>query len=699
MGEGVAPAKLNVVEVRELARQLQVYRGDPGWGAASAPDSNSDSDYDGPGAVVLIGAGCSRTAGIPLAGDMAQNMTKRLARRFNAGEAQCESADDALNWLIAQGELEPDKADGRRDWGDRYAELFTKHFKADGIQREIIRAAIGQGDDRINWAHVCLGELVDKHYVHTVLTTNFDQLAAKGIILTGRLPVIADGMEALTRVASRPADPQVVYLHGSMHTYSPRNSRGAVLETSDALPMQGTIWGILREAPLLVVVGYAGKEEGVVELLLRAGREMPNLVVFWVAYEPDPASLSPAVADFLSGPNKFLIPGQDADSFFAELMRELREPIAWIADPLLPLTARRLEIARPAVEEVHVLLDEYSRRLERMRDQAEDSAPEDRLARAAMDTLSGKDERVVDALGADVAPDLRAERLLAGSLLRTGDAAQDASRLRRSIALWREQIAKRGPDATAYLRLGDALQALGDIEEPSSTEGPGEHPAEDLRGESIAAYEMALDTAPPDANEMVWREARRGYAAAVLEYGKEGADLPRLDRAIACLRELLEAGEVGPSAAGRAMIYDKLSMLHLMRARRTGERTDLQDAVEASEQALSLMGPDHGSTGTAVIRRNLAAALRGLGEHNRNAGREQEGIDDLRRAGELYRAAAEEYLAGVRDADRQRSTTAAIGSLEEAREVFRSIEANDDAAEVIAMLAGLGAQEDEVAED
>ena len=686
----MAPARLNIAEVRQLARQLQVYRGDPDWDAANA----ADPDREGTGAVVLIGAGCSRTAGIPLAGDIAQTMAKRLARRFNAGDAQCESADDALTWLMGQGEMEPDEADGRRDWGHRYAELFTRHFTADGVQRDIIRAAVAQGEGRINWAHVCLGELVDKHYVHTVLTTNFDQLVAKGIILTGRLPVIADGIEALTRVASRPADPQVVYLHGSMHTYSPRNSRGAVAETSDALPMQGTMWGILREAPLLVVVGYAGKEEGVVELLVRAGREMPNLVVYWVAYEPDASSLSPAIEDFLSGPNKFLIPGQDADSFFAELMREMGEPIAWIVDPLLPLTARKSEIARPAVEEVHVLLDEYDRRLERMREQAEDSAPEDRLARAAMDTLSGKDEKVVDALGEEPAVDARAERLLAGSLLRTGDAAQDASRLRRSIALWREQIAKGGHDGTAYLRLGDALQALGDIEETAGVGPPEGQPVEDLRGDSIEAYEMALDATPREANATAWREARAGYATAVLQYGSEGADLARLDRAIACLRELLEAGEVGPTAAGRGMIYDKLSMLHLMRAYRTGERTDFQDAVEASEQALLLAGTDHGSTGTAVVRRNLAAALRGLGENSRQLGHEQEGLDDLRRAGALYRAAADEYLAGVRDADRHGSTTAAIGSLEEARDIFLDIGSNEDAAEVIAMLANLGVGED-----
>jgi tetratricopeptide (TPR) repeat protein len=642
---------------------------------------------------MLLGAGCSRSAGIRLAGEIAQKLAIDLAGRLGASAAECGCADDALTWLVRQGALREEE--GTCDWGRRYGEIFGTLLTSDSSQREIIQAEIAEGRGQINWAHVCVGELVNKHYVHTVLTTNFDQLVVKGIILTGRLPVIADGLEALNRVVSSPADPQVVHMHGSMHTYSPRNSPVAVQETSSELPMQGTMWGILRDSDLLVVVGYAGKEEGVVELLIRAGRDLPNLVVYWVTYEPDESALSEEVRRFLLGPNKHLIHGQDADAFFAAIMREVNEAIDWIGDPLSPLEARKTEIVRPqAVEEVNVLLDEYAVRLDQMRATAAASISEFKLGRAAMDSLSGMDEKVVVALSQpDSAVDSRAERLLAASLFKTGDAAQDASRLQESVRIWRGYIAKGDiRDGIAFLRLGDALQALADLQEEAAQEAPGamiEAADGGLREESVAAYEQAVTTIDSGVNESAWREAREKYATAVIEFGTKGAALEKLDLAIAGLRELLESGRVGPAPLARAETYDRLSALYLMRADRTAAAGDFQNAVEASAQALDTISNERGSTTVAVMQRNLAAAVRGLAEHRQKEGLAEEAIDELRRAAALYRGAGEAYLDGVRDADLADARLAAAETLDEARDIYRAIGAEDEAVEVEAILATL----------
>src|SRR3546814_1137383 len=42
---------------------------------------------------------------------------------------------------------------------------------------------------------------------------------------------------------------------------------------------------LLKHATVLVVVGYAGGEEGVMNLLQYAARTIPRMVVYWVAYE------------------------------------------------------------------------------------------------------------------------------------------------------------------------------------------------------------------------------------------------------------------------------------------------------------------------------------------------------------------------------------------------------------------------------
>jgi tetratricopeptide (TPR) repeat protein len=165
--------------------------------------------------------------------------------------------------------------------------------------------------------------------------------------------------------------------------------------------------------------------------------------------------------------------------------------------------------------------------------------------------------------------------------------------------------------------------------------------------------------------------------------------LEKLNRAIGGLRDLLQTAESSPATVARAATYDQLSALYLMRAYRTQARSDFQDAVEASEQAVSLAGGDLRSTNDVVIRRNLAAALRGLGQHKRQLGFEEEGMDELRRAGNLYLAAAEAYLAGLRDADTTTATMAAVKSLEEARDVFRALGDEDSAADIVAKIEAL----------
>ncbi|MGJ3628146.1 hypothetical protein AB5I41_16440 [Sphingomonas sp. MMS24-JH45] len=67
--------------------------------------------------------------------------------------------------------------------------------------------------------------------MHTVLTTNFDQLALQGIIRTGITPA-GSRRSRVTRISPSPVRPQVVHLHGSMHTYDLRNSPTALNENS-----------------------------------------------------------------------------------------------------------------------------------------------------------------------------------------------------------------------------------------------------------------------------------------------------------------------------------------------------------------------------------------------------------------------------------------------------------------------------------
>jgi NAD-dependent SIR2 family protein deacetylase len=280
-------------------------------------------------AVFLIGAGCSASAGIPIGRELAKLAARKLADCYSHGQLRGTEPEHALNWLKGHGYICEEIT-----WDNLYGVIFEDHFRSPQEQQEIVRQAISEGRGFINWAHLCLGELIRERYIHTVLTTNFDQLVLEGIVRTGIIPVVADGIESLTRIDSKPMYPQVVHLHGSLHTYKVRNSRSDVEETANYATMQRAIYQLLHDSHLLVVVGYAGGEEGVMFLLHKAVEMEPDNVIYWVSYSSDPDKLSDYAKKLLNGKNKFLILGQDADTFFAELANSLKIGAPkWLRDP------------------------------------------------------------------------------------------------------------------------------------------------------------------------------------------------------------------------------------------------------------------------------------------------------------------------------------------------------------------------------
>ena len=291
-----------------------------------------------------------------------------VRRSGNDGlESDHGDAKEALKLLIARG-IVPSRyllASGQGDWGALYTYLFAEHLKSPNQQREIISRIIEEREYGMNWAHACLGALVQQRYVHTVLTTNFDQLALEGIVRAGITPVVADGLESLTRISPTPAWPQVVHLHGSMHTYDLRNSPAALSETSDDRSLHTVMMSLLKQATVLIVVGYAGGEEGVMSLLQYAARTIPRMVVYWVAYEKSYRELSPRARALLeTGENKFFIPDQDADRFFQALMRELGEGQPdWVADPIAALADQRDKLPLEGDSEIVELIEDYRERI------------------------------------------------------------------------------------------------------------------------------------------------------------------------------------------------------------------------------------------------------------------------------------------------------------------------------------------------
>jgi hypothetical protein len=300
--------------------------------------------------VFFIGAGCSRSAGIPLVPDMAKQLIVRLAKVKRAPEENLKNAEEAYRWLTA-GRGFPDCAEGEKpkegttdtrviDWSRAYDTLFADHYKTPDHAREIFSEAVDQSSGRINWAHLCLGELVKQGLVGTVLTTNFDQLVLAGLVRSGVLPVVCDGTESLTRIRGAPFHPQIVELHGSRHTYRLRNSPEEVEALIKDTAAIAAIESLFQELRVFVAIGYGGRERGVMELLIKAANRFSDKQLFWIVHGSDPKELSDNARRLLgTSRNAILVLKQDADSFFVRLLKDLgvgapetmREPL-FLAD-------------------------------------------------------------------------------------------------------------------------------------------------------------------------------------------------------------------------------------------------------------------------------------------------------------------------------------------------------------------------------
>jgi len=95
----------------------------------------------------------------------------------------------------------------------------------------------------------------------------------------------------------------------------------ALLNDSAAI---AAVESIFQELLVFVVVGYGGRETGVMDLLINAARRFTDKQLFWILHGSDPAALSDKARDFLAtSRNSALLIGHDADSFFLHLLREL----------------------------------------------------------------------------------------------------------------------------------------------------------------------------------------------------------------------------------------------------------------------------------------------------------------------------------------------------------------------------------------
>lgn len=255
----------------------------------------------GNGCTLLIGAGCSLSAGIPLASQFIRIVQEVFPESYK--KARLEE----IKRRTENGEMVDE---------DTFVPSYPScmgHL-APGVRRRIFVDYVDKA--KINWAHICIASLIKGGYVDRVLTTNFDTLIVQACALLGEYPAVYDFAASQTLEPNNIPAKAIFHLHGQQTGF-------VQLISEEDLIQHSTLLGPLMQASrgrIWIVVGYSGQNDPVFENIAKFNPLDNDL--FWIGFQ-DNIPAAHIKERLLSKRNANYVNGYDADSFFRVLTSKL----------------------------------------------------------------------------------------------------------------------------------------------------------------------------------------------------------------------------------------------------------------------------------------------------------------------------------------------------------------------------------------
>ncbi len=233
---------------------------------------------------LLLGAGCSVSAGIPASNGIITIIMKKFPAIF------------------------------RNNPPNSYPECLSRLTGAQ--QRTIIADCISNA--KVNWAHIGIALLIKHGFVDRILTTNFDPLISRACYLLAEYPAVYDLAVSDRFNPHYISDKAIFHLHGQHTGFVLINTEQ---QSQDQLQRITPVMENTGTARVWIVAGYSGNNDPVFDQLTKFEKFENRL--YWVGYKDEQPSTH--VREKLLSCNKeaCYVSGYDADDFFVTLTQKL----------------------------------------------------------------------------------------------------------------------------------------------------------------------------------------------------------------------------------------------------------------------------------------------------------------------------------------------------------------------------------------
>ena len=229
--------------------------------------NNEDTEY-----IFFLGAGCSKSSGIPLASELAKAWYEELKKQI----IKFDKFNKKHKISNSQG----------LDYGKFYFQIFEELFPTPLMQQKEIQRITN--DDKVNpsLGYYVLASLMQLSSFNTIVTTNFDNLIQDALIYSGNKRALVITHQDLAKFIKRDNTPLITKIHGDAHLH-PFNNISSTKTIPDEL--KGAIQGLFTNAKV-ICIGYGGNDESIADFLNGCNRIDQ---VYWLNFsEPKDVKLS-----------------------------------------------------------------------------------------------------------------------------------------------------------------------------------------------------------------------------------------------------------------------------------------------------------------------------------------------------------------------------------------------------------------------